>query len=198
MIGATPQESFKGSEFQALVKQRCDQLRESGLASIGLYGVQAARRADDWVILQSLPDFEGVTRDARQTIFDAKVCSQASFALDKYRIETKGARSRQLSHMLERSRYGVRCFFLVHWNRRELSKRIEEAITYAFPVRQGHPFWESFLAGEAKVLRRTDCEAYAMEVPWCLANRRDRKLRPDVMAAVTQTATSVEITGALA
>lgn len=189
----TPQACLKGSQFEGLVKERCDQLRILGLASIVRYGVQASRRADDWVIHQSLPDFEGVTRDGRQAIFDAKVCSQASFSLDKYRKSTGGSRSRQITHMFERSAYRVRCFLLIHWNARETKTKTEPAVTYAFPVKLAHPFWESFEAGEVKSIRRMDCESYGFEIPWTLTGRMDRKLRPDVLAAVTQTPSSVEI-----
>lgn len=189
----TPQAVLTGTQFESLVKARCDQLRLLKLASIVRYGVQASRRATDWVIHQSLPDFEGVTRDGRQTVFDAKVCSQASFNLEKYRKSTDGARARQLTHMYERSEYRVRCFMLIHWNARQTKTKAYPAVTYAFPVRIGHPFWESFEAGEAKAIRRMDCESYGFEIPWTLASQMDRTPRPDVMAAVTQTPGSVEI-----
>jgi len=181
----TPTEQLKGKDFEALIKQRCDQLRLAGLASIGRYGVQAARRKDDWVILRSLPDFEGVSRDGRQVVFDAKVCSAASFCLTEYMPKTNGAKSRQLSHMLERSRYNSRCFFLIHWNPRELQSRHDAPKTYAFPIKYGHPFWDSFDSGEVKAIRRLDCETYAQEIGWTLLNATDRKYRPDLMSAIS-------------
>jgi penicillin-binding protein-related factor A (putative recombinase) len=191
----TPTEHLTGARFEAIVKERCVQLHSRGLFHCGRYGVQAVRTGDAWQVMQSLPDFEGVTRDGRQAIFDAKVCSQSSFALDKYRMETKGSRSRQLKHMLDRSLFGVRCFFLIHWNERRLTTRTEPAVTYAFPVQQGHPFWESFLAGEIKSIRRSDCETYGHKIAWNHATSRDSKQRPDVLAAVVETAYSVEIAG---
>lgn len=180
----TPNEQLTGKEFEALVKQRCDQLRLAKLASIGRYGVQAARRKDDWVIMQSLPDFEGCSREGRQAIFDCKVCSAASFDLSPYRRETNGAKSRQLSHMLERSQYSARCFFLIHWNGRSLKTRSEDAETWAFPVKHGHPFWDSFESGEVKSINRKDCESYGQFVKWTLLNPADRKHRPDVLTAI--------------
>lgn len=188
-----PQEHLSGSRFEAIVKERCVQLFTRRLASIGRYGVQAVQTGDRWQILQSLPDFEGVTRDGRQAIFDAKICSQSSFALDKYRLETRGPRARQLKHMLERSEFSVRCFFLIHWNKREGSTFKHPAITYAFPVEMWHPFWRSFLAGEVKSIKRSDCETYAHAIAWNHISATDRTLRPDILSAVVQTPHEVEI-----
>jgi penicillin-binding protein-related factor A (putative recombinase) len=189
----TPTEHLTGAKFEAIVKERCVQLKNLRLADIGRYGVQAVRTGDAWQVMQSLPDFEGVTREGRQAIFDAKVCSQSSFALDKYRPDTKGSRSRQLRHMLDRSEFGVRCFFLIHWNERQLTTRKEPAITYAFPVELWHPFWRSFLAGEIKSIKRTDCETFGHAIAWNHVSSTDRKLRPDILAAVVQTPHEVEI-----
>lgn len=191
----TPTQRFTGAKFEALVKERCVQLQMLGLAHITRYGVQAVRSSDAWMVIQSLPDFEGVTRDGRQTIFDTKVCSQSSFSLDKYRMETKGSRARQLKHMLERSQFGVRCFFLIHWNERVLTTRTEPPMTYAFPVAMNHRFWDSFLAGEVKAIRRADCEAYGHRIEWNVATSNDRKRRPDALAAVLETQYSAEISG---
>ncbi len=182
----TPKEQLTGKDFEVFVKQRCDQLRAMRLASIGRYGVQAARRADQWVILSSLPDFEGVMNNGVQAIFDAKVCSGSSMSLKEYHRQTNGARSRQLSHMIERSAYGVRCFFLMHWNARELRTRMEPAITYAFPIHHDHRFWQEFEAGEIKSIRRFDCESYGQEIAWTLIGEKERRYRPDVLSAVRQ------------
>lgn len=183
----TSQERLKGERFQKIVLERCKQLSDLGLASIGEYGVQSARRVDGTVVtIQSLPDFEGVTSDGRQAIFDAKVCSQASFNLAKYRRtpEVKGPRSKQLTHMLDRSRFGVRCFFLIHWNPRLLKTRRVAPVTYAFPVSHDHPFWLAFAVGDEKSITRPHCEVHGFVVPWTLATGNDRKFRPDVLAAV--------------
>lgn len=194
-MSETPQKHLTGAEFEAIVKERCVQLRMLGLAAIGRYGVQAVRTMDAWQVMQSLPDFEGVTRDGRQTIFDAKVCSQASFSLAKYREDTNGSRARQLRHMLDRSQFAVRCFFLIHWNARQLTHRVVPGVTFAFPVEHGHEFWREFAAGEVKSIRVADCETYGHEIKWDLATSRDRKLRPDVLAAVVETGYSAEIAG---
>jgi len=193
--GVTIAKKITGTRFEALVKERCVQLHILGLAHITRYGVQAVRSSDTWHVIPSLPDYEGVTREGRQTIFDAKVCSQASFALDKYRLETKGSRSRQLKHMLDRSQFGVRCFFLLHWNERQLTNRTIQAETYAFPISIHHRFWDSFLAGEVKAIRRQDCETYGHKIRWTLATSSDRKPRPDVLAAVLELKYSAEIAG---
>jgi len=58
----TPSEHLTGAKFEAIVKERCVQLKNLRLADIGRYGVQAVRTGDAWQVMQSLPDFEGVTR----------------------------------------------------------------------------------------------------------------------------------------
>lgn len=179
---------MKGIELEAVVIERLKQERAAGRACVGRYGVQAARSKDDWIIQSSLPDFEGVFADGRQLIFDAKVCGQASFNLAKYREETRGARSRQLRHMLDRSRFGATCFFLIHWTERRLTKRVDPSITYALPVHPSMPLWQEFDAAERKSVTRGDCEFAGVQVPWTLHGDRDRKPRPDVIGAAEQVA----------
>lgn len=192
---------MRGREFELLIAERCQKEKTKGLACVGRYGVQAVRSGEQWHVIPSLPDFEGVFLDGRQMIFDAKVCSQASFALDKYRQQPGGNRRRQLTHMLERSRAGAVCFFLIHWAKRELKTRVDPELTQAVPVHPDCPLWEEFLAGERKSLTRDDGETYGVRVPWNYATDRDRKLRPDFVAAAIQLAadplfwTSIPVTG---
>jgi penicillin-binding protein-related factor A (putative recombinase) len=194
-MNQTTQDRLTGERFEGIVTERCVQLRMLGLASIGKYGVQSRLVGGEWMPVQSLPDFEGVTMGGRQLIFDCKVCSQASFPLEKYRKLTGGSRAKQLTHMIERSHFGVRCFFLIHWNPRELKTRREPAVTYAFPVAHDHPFWVAFERGEVKSLDRHDCETYAQPVPWNLAGTSDRKPRPDVLAAVKCEGVEISVSG---
>lgn len=183
-VDSPPAERLTGKEFQRIVQDRCEKLRQDGLAGITSYGVQAVRTRDDWMVIQSYPDFEGpFDESGRQAIFDAKACSQASWSLDKYRPETRGARSRQLRHMYERSRFGVVCFFLIHWNPRELKTKSREPLTHAFPVWVNHPFWERFDAGEIKSMTPGDCEEHAVPVPWSRSGK-ERVPRPDLMLAI--------------
>lgn len=171
--------NLTGREFEKLIVEQCAIYEKCNVACIGRYGVQATRSRDEWVILSSLPDFEGDCYKPRQehVIFDAKVCSQASFGLSKYRNEVRGARRRQLNHMFKRDRFGAKCFFLIHWNERKLKSRIDYAITYRFPVSLHMVFWKLFEAGEVKSITRDDCETYGLPVEWT----GDRKLRPDFL-----------------
>lgn len=172
---------------------------EIKFAVIGRYGVQATVRpshttpgAMETQLMQSLPDFEGMCRchDAERegamnafnhVIFDAKVCSAASFPWNKYRSETRGPRSRQLKHMLRRSRFGARCFFLFHWNERSLAKRIIPARTFVFPVSYLDDYWDRVESLEVKSLSLSDCEEKGVEVEWVLNNKQSRKYRPDFL-----------------
>lgn len=172
-----------GKEFETIVKERSVEYKSASIAHISACGVQAARAKDEWMILQSLPDFEGVTSQGRQFIFDCKVSSQASFDLSKYRGETHGSKARQLKHMLERSKYGVPCFFFIHWNSREGKTFKEVAETFVFPVCYKVEFWQSFFAGETKSINRKDCEEFGERCAWSIYGQ-GRKPRPDVLPIV--------------
>lgn len=174
-----------GKQFEAVIVERNREYEAAGIASIGRYGVQATRNKQEWVILSSLPDFEGSLSNGRHVIFDAKVCSQASFPLDKYRVETQGSRSRQLRHMYRRAKFGATCFFLIHWSQRTLKRCTIQAITYRFPVHLDHPFWLAFNAGETKSLNREDCENYGTEIHWNCLSARGKKPRPDFLQGLT-------------
>lgn len=172
-----------GTEFEKLVVERCLEYRRDRLAHISRCGVQAVRTKDGWQVIPSLPDFEGVDSSGRQFIFDCKVCSQPSFDLSKYRSEIKGARSRQLRHMLERAAFSCQCFFLLHWNARNGKTFSLPAETFVFPVSFSSEFWQSFERGETRSITRDDCVACGSRCEW---NTRaaGRKPRPDFLAAV--------------
>lgn len=135
--------------------------------------------------MQSNPDFEGVLPPrGRQFIFDAKVCHQASFPLDK---ESK-TQSRQLRHMLHRDTFGAICFYLIHFPKRELARSVEPEQTWAFPVAREHHFWVKFDRGEVKRITRADCEEYAVPVEWNILTERGRTERPDIVMAIYELA----------
>jgi penicillin-binding protein-related factor A (putative recombinase) len=128
--------------------------------------------------IQSLPDFEGVTIDGVQFVFDCKVCSGASFPLNNSHFA-----ERQLRHLLTRADFGATCFLMLHFNERELTKRTVAAATYAFPVHREHPFWLEYFRGEVKSVGRLDCEQHGMTV-WWREPDRCRVARPDILSAV--------------
>ncbi|MBL8815230.1 MAG: Holliday junction resolvase RecU [Planctomyces sp.] len=178
-------DQLKGKDLERLVVELSSEYKRRKLAHITRCGVQAVRMKEDWQVIQSLPDFEGLLRDGRQLIFDCKVCSQASFDLTKYRSETKGARARQLRHLLDRSEFGAICFFLLHWNQRTGKTFTQEAATFVFPVIEGSDFWESFRSGETRNINRKDCETYGDRVRW-QSSERGRKERPDFVATILE------------
>lgn len=183
---------LKGKEFESLVAERLEKLKEQGRAHFNKYGVQVVGSPDRshpsgirWDPIRSFPDFEGVMTNGRQVIFDTKVCSQASFDLSKYRWEgTKsGPRARQLRHMLDRSMYRVPCYFLMHWNAREGKTFSEPSETYLFPVSNDIDFWLRFLRAEVKSINRKDCETYGTAVLWDKIGM-ERTYRPDLLRAI--------------
>lgn len=181
-----------GRDFENVILQRLTHESDRKNCHAGRYGVQVAivgKERDGrpkYQPMRSLPDFEGTLPGGRQFIFDAKVCSASKFDLQDYRLndEVRGSKCRQLRHLLQRSSFGVVAFFLIHWNSRELKTKSEPAETFAFPVRRECPFWRAFLMGEIKAIRRADCHELGARVRWNRLSRSERKVRPDVLAAV--------------
>jgi penicillin-binding protein-related factor A (putative recombinase) len=163
---------LSGAEFEFECLFALRKLESRGVGTFGRYGVQAVRTSNEWQIMQSLPDFEGVIA-GKQIIFDAKVCTQASFPWAKYRSETKGPRARQLRHMVKRSEFGAKCGFLLHWNARDLKTKQTEAATFWIPVFHS-VYWQAVERGEIKNLNREDCNTFGFPVVW-ERNGRERK-----------------------
>lgn len=185
------QARLTGAEFEKLVVEQNAIYEKEGAACFGRYGVQSSMAPSktapgkfETIQMQSLPDFEGSTKAGYHMIFDAKVCSAASFAWAKYRSETRGARARQLKHMLRRSRFGATCFFLIHWNERALQKSVIPARTFIMPVNHMSEYWDKVESLEVKSLTPSDCEEHGHEVQWVFSGSRGTKLRPDYLKTV--------------
>lgn len=179
-----PPPTMKAKQLEELCLLDAAWAKGERLYCMGRYGVQVSMRWENgqgiYIPLRSLPDFEGVVRelDGRQFIFDAKVCGSASFSIhdDKFK-------KRQLKHMLERSQFGAICFLLLHFTERRLKTRVEEAITYAFPIHPDLEFWQSADRGEVKSISRINCAEYGVEVRWHTP-KQTRKPRPNLYKAV--------------
>lgn len=195
--------TLSGKEFESIIIEQSDHYRSNEVASIGRSGVQASvipdgRGGVETRLLQSLPDFEGdcliggdglnlspaMDRQHIHLKFDAKVCSSASFDWTRYRKETRGSKWRQLTYMLDRSRFGAKCFFLIHWNERKLTKSTVAPKTYIIPVQFEDPYWSRVESMQVRSLSLGDCEEMGQEVQWVLNTTRSRKYRPDFLAAV--------------
>ena len=174
--------SWTGRQFEQQLVELHQIYKKMGSASIGRYGVQCAFRDGEMFAMQSLPDFEGLASGfPSQIIFDAKVVSGASMPLSKYRAipgAKPGSKRRQLSHMYDRADFGACCFFLIHFNERELKKKSEPPQTFVFPVVKDHPFWVQFESLETSAINRDLCESHGHEVFWKTIGR-GRKPRPD-------------------
>jgi penicillin-binding protein-related factor A (putative recombinase) len=167
-----------GKTLEDHCKKRLEREELAGTATMSRYGVQANMIDGKWTPVQSLPDFEGVLPGGRQFLFDAKVCSQASFPLDEDKFKR-----RQFRHLCTRARFGAIAFLLLHFNERQLVRAITPASTWAFPVQIDHPLWAAFDRAEVKRITLADCEEYAVAVEWN-AMPGGRTLRPDIVAAV--------------
>lgn len=193
-MNETEKTRLTGACLEKLVVERSDEYARKKLAMINRCGVQAVRTKDDWIVIPSLPDFQGVTRNGRVFTFDCKVCSQASFDLGPYRKESKGERSRQLDFMLRQSQFNVPCFFLMHWNARSGKTFSEGEETWHFPIHSDHPFWRRFRAGETKSINRGDCHEYGLKVEWTIFDS-GRKTRPDFLSGVLDVLMRQEFNG---
>lgn len=175
--------TMKSKELEAYCLLDSSWKGNSDRYAMGRYGVQVSQMKDasgNFVMtpISSLPDFEGVIQGGRQFIFDCKVCGSASFSLDNDKFK-----KRQLTHMMNRSRFGVVCFLLIHFSERRLKTKTDEAATWAFPIHPEEPFWRQFDRGEVRSISRINCEEYGVIVDWWLPPGC-RKIRPNLYPVI--------------
>lgn len=182
---AEPPTSLVWKDFENLLLLAAERAEEAGRLTMGRYGVQftyAKLNPTQPAVarpLRSLPDFEGILAPlGRQFICDAKVTSGASLKLDESHLT-----ERQIRHMLRRSRFGAVCGLLVHCNERVLTRTVQPALTWAFPVHWRHPFWERVEAGEERSVSRVVFEEYGVPLTWEIPVRC-RNATPRIHAAV--------------
>jgi penicillin-binding protein-related factor A (putative recombinase) len=147
----------------------------------------------------SKPDFEGVLANARQFILEAKVMSGPNLPMQKDKIKP-----RQISHMLARSRFGVPCFIVVHFNARNLVKARHPAITVAIPVSDADPRWERYVEAHAAAKRekravdcqecitRDEAQEIGKLVPW-IVPKSCKKPLPDLLSFLWPEARAIRL-----
>jgi penicillin-binding protein-related factor A (putative recombinase) len=173
-----------GHDFEEICKAQMDREQTAGRAIQARCGVQGALIEGVWQPIESKPDFEGaVSPLGRQFTYDAKVCSQSSFSLSKYRAGNAEPKTRQFKYLMDRSDFGVTSFLLIHFPERILQTRTDLEQTWAFPVCRDHPFWQAFAAGTVSSISRADCQKYAVRVSWEIFPKC-RVSRPDILTAV--------------
>jgi penicillin-binding protein-related factor A (putative recombinase) len=174
--------SMTGREFEALITFRAQRLEDQKILMLGRYGVTARMINNpetgkgEWVVIPSLPDFEGcVFGTGRQIIIEAKVCSQSSYAI----AANDQKHPKQIEHMLNRAEFGALCFLMIHYNARELKTKSEPAETFAVPVLDNH-FWREYQNGERRTLNRSEAEMHGIRIPWDTHSQRATKLTPNL------------------
>lgn len=140
-------------EFEQILLDSAAREEKAGYLTMSRYGVQGVtiqdpsdpfKKRTKIVLVPSDPDFDGVVAGGRQFNVEAKVCSQSSFAMQKATIKPK-----QVEHMLRRSRFGARCFVVIHFNERIGQNFRHPAITVALPVSHKNPIWQRFVDAHA-------------------------------------------------
>lgn len=185
-------EQLKGTEFEALLSDAADRAEKLGILTMDRYGVTLSVQNGITLGISSKPDFEGVISSGHQFIFEAKVCSAASFPMAKDKIKP-----RQVSHMLTRSRFGVPCFLVIHFTARRMVRGYDPAMTVAIPVSEADPRWQRFVDAH-DAARRDKCavesqgsisreEALTIGriVPWTVP-KGCRKPLPDLTSFLNQ------------
>ena len=163
-----------------IFRARLDELHR--LYLLGRYGVISTFRDGQWQPIPSLPDFEGVTPDGRQFIFDVKVCSQPAYDMTG---GTSKSFKRQYLHMQRRAKFGVKCFLLIHFNERTLKTKTDEPFTVLFPILD-NVFWQGYDRGEQKKISRQEARMYGIPVNWDTATDRGTRLTPNLLEAITK------------
>lgn len=178
-MASEPEVKITGKRFEKLIDERLAWCRKNMLADAGKYGVQGAFQPEgEWRAQPSKPDYEGVVVGGRQFVFDAKVCSQSSFNLDKYTTKIvdgkkkRGSRRRQIDFMYNRSQFGAVCGLLIHWNPRELTRKTYCAETYWLPVSRDSSFWQCVESGSIRSITRSDCRMVGIRVDWTMTGRK--------------------------
>jgi penicillin-binding protein-related factor A (putative recombinase) len=173
---------LKGKELEELVLWRTRTADDpAGLYTLGRYGVMSNFIKGTWTPVKSLPDFEGVLPGGRQFIFEAKVCSQASYDLTG---GTSKSFAHQYAHLRKRASWGALCFILLHFNPRQLKKEAVPGCTVLFPVGDTE-FWQAYDARQQKNITRKAAEMYGIVVPWNIAPGK-RTIAPDLGAALLE------------
>jgi penicillin-binding protein-related factor A (putative recombinase) len=172
-----------GKDFEELMLSEAGRLENQKLLTMNRYGVMVVNIKGEWMPVPSLPDFEGVLSTGQQFITEAKVCTQPSFRIQKDKLKHK-----QVAHMLNRSRFNVKCFLTVHFNERLGSTFYDAPFTVAVPVKHskdgGWEVWEQFAAEKDKKkefpsLTRELAREIGIEIPWHIPPRCTT-LRPDL------------------
>lgn len=168
---------INGHEFEALILNRAKKDERRGRYTLSRYGTITTLINGSWRPIPSLPDFEGVLPGGRQFIFDAKVCSQASFQLTGN--TAKSFRARQFGHLMKRSEYGVETFILIHFNYRKLKTKQDDELTVAIPVKE-NKFWNGVIDGTIKKIGRDVAIQIGTMVPWNKFSKRCGLETPDL------------------
>lgn len=174
-----------GKEFEREILEAAAKLADRGILTLGRYGTQANYMNDPATgqakvqPIQSLPDFDGVLApDGLSLCVEAKVCGKASLELTE---GGKKVKTRQLRHLIERSRFGASCWLLVFFCERRLVRSHSPSLTVAIPVVDS-PRWQSALAHDLDAIPRDDLTRWgAVPVPWGVP-AGSRKPRPDLLS----------------
>lgn len=187
----TPQSKLPWKEFERLLLLAGARLEAEGVLSIGKYGVKVAGIIDGKPqrVIPSLPDLEGAwAPHGRQVIIEAKVTASASLSL---LASSAKVTSTQIRHLIRRSRVGVGCWLVVHWNARELVRRTIPAVTTAIPVRWDDR-WQAIDRNEIKSISQETALQIGISLPW-VAEGRAKVLVPDLRLLAPVAVTEDEV-----
>jgi len=174
---------MKGKDFEDLCIQRARKEEDNGNLTMGKYGVRGAFDAatKTWRPIPSYPDFEGVTMDGRQFIFDAKVISGTSLPM-----KADHSPLRQREHLFKRWDWNVTTFYLVHCLAftSPAGKKTYPEMTIALPTDPGLEHWEGVGDESRKSFSRDDLLKFGLIVHWTLPDSASRKKLPNFLAAI--------------
>jgi hypothetical protein len=196
---------LKGVEFEDLLMQAANREEKNGALTMSRYGVTLSYQNGQTLGVPSKPDFEGVLATGRQFIIEAKVCGDPAFPMVAKQIKPK-----QVQHMLDRSRFNVPCFLVIHFTARVMKTFTDPAITIAIPVSDADPRWQRFVDAHAEAKRqskaqgkpvapapqggisRDDAHRVGILIPW-VTPKGCRKALPDLIAFLWPEARRLEL-----
>lgn len=161
-----------GKDFEEALLGQATRMEKE--LTMGRYGVSVSLINGEWRPVPSKPDFDGTFMGGGQFNVEAKVCTAPSFPLrdDKFKES-------QYDWMRNKALYGVPCYLIIHFNRREVGKSgiFEEPFTVSIHVHPELQIWRDYEAGTLKSISREMAKEIGTLIPWTIP-KGSRKALP--------------------
>lgn len=166
-VNVPPTLAGNGKEFEELLMNSAKRMKDRlmmkrfGTTAVPMPGGEGGRL--QWQPVASRPDFDLTYMGGATANIEAKVCSQPSFSLSE-----KSLKDAQYEWMRDKAIFGVPCYLVIHFNRRQVGKsnNYEPAFTVSLHVHPELQLWRDYEEGTLKSISREMALAHGVRVPW--------------------------------